>query len=103
MNLIKVNKRKKYLNVFDLWSCIDTKDHVDFVIDRYITNKTKKCNMMVLTFTHNGLIIKDRAFLSRIHDHIQNSYPKALVQDITIQCQYAPEIVKSYIAVSSAF
>ena len=99
MNLIKVDKRKKYLDYFDVWSCIDTHDHVEFSVNRTI--KMNNTEMLVLDFTHMRRPIKDREFLSRIHDHLQNSYPKAIIQDLRIQCQYAPEIVSYHIAVST--
>lgn len=101
MKHIYTNNKKKYLSYSDIYHCIDSKDNVSFNVERFIQGASDKKNYMVLEFKHNERVIQDRQFLSRIHEHLTKSYPKAIVHDITIQPMYAPELRKHYIAVST--
>lgn len=101
--MIKVDKRKKFLEYSDIYNCIDCKWNYDFSIYGYATNKRngiKTYNVMILEFT-KGYKRLDSNQLERLKEHIANSYPKAIVRIVTERHKYAPELNKDYISVST--
>lgn len=100
--MIKLNKRKKYLNYFDVYNCIDT-DIYNFEVYSYATNKRngiKTHEVMILDFFKGNQRMNSEQ-LEELKNHIKNCYPKAIIRIVTERHKYAPELNKDFISVST--
>lgn len=100
-----LNKRKKYLDGFDVSRALDESGLKGIGISyRYDlkSNKTgEKLSVWEFFYTENNKEIKDREVMAQIHEAIQSAYPRTIVQDLTIKAQYAPELVTYCIGTST--
>lgn len=100
--MIKLNKRKKYLNYFDVYNCIDT-DVYNFDVYGYATNKrngVKTYDVMILDFFKGNKRLENKQ-LEELKKHIADCYPNAIIRIVTERHKYAPELNKDFISVST--
>ena len=90
MDIIKIDKRKKFNDVFTLWSAIDSKYQLDFNVLETVQNTVTKRKYLVLEFTR-GYKKVDIETLEIIRNVLQASYPKSEFK-IGRQYKHEPEI-----------
>lgn len=96
---LKINNRKKYLDVWDVVAVADTIGLNGNLVGTIETKDGNKYEVWEFCNKKNSRLIKDNETILKVKDTIQTYYPKAQLRGYTAVCQYAPEQVRKYLGI----
>ena len=100
MTELKINNRKKYLDVFDIIKVVDILD-LNYSFTGTIKSEDGKYECWKFYNKENNKPVKDNETMLKVKDTFQKYYPKAQLQGFTSRCQYAPELYEKYLGIKT--